>query len=115
MQNLATIRGRLQAELERLDAQVRHLEASQREPLDDDFPDQAIERADDEALDAAERAALREMGLTRQAITRLDAGYYGLCTSCGAPIDARRLEAIPAAAHCITCERELGGQPAAAG
>lgn len=108
MQDIATIRGRFAARLEQLEAQVRHLEASQREPLDDDFSDQAIERADDEAIDAVERAALREMSATRRALARLDAGRYGICTRCDTPIDARRLAAIPTAAHCIDCERELG-------
>jgi len=105
MQKLAAIRERLTARLAVLEAQIERLEASQREPLDDDLPDQAIERADDEALDAVERAALHEMTLTRQAILRLDAGLYGICTECGVPIDADRLEAIPAAARCVACEQ----------
>lgn len=111
MQDLATIRDRLAAQLERLEAQVRHLEASQREPLDDDWSDQAIERADDEALDAVERAALREIGETRRAIRRLDAGHYGTCTGCGAPIDAKRLEALPTATHCVACVQDFGEPP----
>ncbi|WP_447932524.1 TraR/DksA C4-type zinc finger protein [Sphingopyxis fribergensis] len=106
MENLAVIRERLVGRLAELEAQIDQLEASQRELLEDDLPEQAIERAEDEALDAVERAALDERTLTRQAIMRIDAGLYGLCTECGVPIDADRLEALPAASRCIACERE---------
>ena len=37
----------------------------------------------------------------------LDAGTYGVCVTCGQPIAPERLEAMPAAAHCIDCQREL--------
>ena len=39
------------------------------------------------------------------AIARLDAGTYGRCESCGNPIPAERLEALPSAALCIDCQR----------
>jgi len=39
------------------------------------------------------------------ALARLDAGTYGRCTSCGSPVGAERLEALPAAALCIECQR----------
>ena len=109
MHNLAEIRADLVARLDRLAAQVERVEGEQSAPLDDDSAEQAIEREDDEALDAQQRAAAAEIIAIRHAIARLDAGYYGLCTSCGTPIDAARLEALPTATHCIVCERERGG------
>ena len=39
------------------------------------------------------------------ALTRLDAGTYGTCTTCGKPIGAERLAALPWAALCIECQR----------
>ena len=39
------------------------------------------------------------------ALARLDAGTYGTCTTCGKPIGAERLEALPWAALCIDCQR----------
>ena len=39
------------------------------------------------------------------ALTRLDAGTYGSCTSCGKPIPEGRLEALPWAALCIDCQK----------
>ena len=42
------------------------------------------------------------------ALSRLDAGTYGACASCGRPIAPERLEAIPWAALCIDCQRTAG-------
>jgi DnaK suppressor protein len=38
------------------------------------------------------------------ALKRMDAGSYGVCERCGQPIAAERLEALPYAAYCITCQ-----------
>ena len=40
------------------------------------------------------------------AITRLDAGRYGLCFECSGPIAVRRLRALPFAVRCHSCEQE---------
>jgi DnaK suppressor protein len=37
------------------------------------------------------------------ALERVDAGTYGACERCGAPIGAARLDALPAARLCIRC------------
>lgn len=39
------------------------------------------------------------------ALSRLDAGTYGTCIDCDAPISTHRLEALPWAVRCIDCER----------
>lgn len=41
-----------------------------------------------------------------QALARLAAGSYGICTRRGEPIGRERLEARPAAELCIDCARE---------
>ena len=56
----------------------------------------------DLALRDHERAQLQ---LVEEALVRLDAGTYGACRSCGRPIAAARLEAIPWAPTCIECAR----------
>lgn len=38
-----------------------------------------------------------------RAISKLDEGTYGICDSCGEPIPAERLEAIPSAVLCVRC------------
>ncbi|HYO42993.1 MAG TPA: TraR/DksA C4-type zinc finger protein [Candidatus Limnocylindrales bacterium] len=40
-----------------------------------------------------------------EALARLDAGTYGLCTSCKRDIPAERLAALPWTALCIDCSR----------
>jgi RNA polymerase-binding protein DksA len=39
------------------------------------------------------------------AMERLAEGSYGVCESCGKPIDLERLEALPQAELCIECAR----------
>ncbi|MBK9944130.1 MAG: TraR/DksA C4-type zinc finger protein [Kouleothrix sp.] len=41
------------------------------------------------------------------ALKRLAAGTYGQCARCGNPINPERLEALPYAAYCITCQSEV--------
>ena len=45
------------------------------------------------------------------AIKRIDAGTYGLCSECGGEIEAKRLDAIPYIGTCISCalEKEARG------
>jgi RNA polymerase-binding protein DksA len=40
------------------------------------------------------------------ALTRMDEGSYGACVSCGQPIGAERLEALPWTTQCIDCKRK---------
>jgi RNA polymerase-binding protein DksA len=47
-----------------------------------------------------------ELGQVDSALRRVDDGSYGTCTSCGKPIAAERLEAIPWASLCIDCARK---------
>jgi DnaK suppressor protein len=39
------------------------------------------------------------------AIRRLDAGSYGFCAVCDAPIEPARLRALPEAVECVDCVR----------
>ncbi|HEV3364823.1 MAG TPA: TraR/DksA C4-type zinc finger protein [Acidimicrobiia bacterium] len=38
------------------------------------------------------------------ALRLFDEGTYGLCVACGAAIRFERLEAVPAARHCVSCQ-----------
>jgi len=40
-----------------------------------------------------------------EALSRLDAGRYGLCHECGGEIAERRLRALPFAVRCTRCEQ----------
>lgn len=41
------------------------------------------------------------------ALEKIPKGRYGFCERCGAAIPAGRLDLVPEAGYCITCEREL--------
>ena len=77
--------------------------------------DIAIERSADQA-DEVQGALDRELiirtldskaGILRSiaaAAQRIADGTFGICVSCGEEINARRLEAVPWAAHCVACQ-----------
>jgi DnaK suppressor protein len=66
-------------------------------------------QADGDSLlerELAERGAvtgLEAIADIQGALARIDAGAYGSCTRCAAPIAAARLEVIPHARLCINC------------
>jgi len=39
-----------------------------------------------------------------EALRRIRNNTYGICSECGKPIDAARLEAVPHARMCIECK-----------
>jgi len=67
---------------------------------------------DDEAPETFEREV--EFGLledfreqradVEEAVSRVFAGTYGRCTTCGEPIGVERLHALPAATRCLRCQ-----------
>ena len=42
-----------------------------------------------------------------QALLRIDEGSYGICQSCGNPINERRLDAVPTARYDALCQSKL--------
>lgn len=55
------------------------------------------------------RAALTSMDEQQlaqidHALTRMDQGSYGMCEQCGNPIAAKRLEFLPQATLCMSCQ-----------
>lgn len=64
----------------------------------------AFERSQESAL--ASLARDRLAGISA-AMEKLDTGTYGACERCGGDIAFARLQARPAATHCIECARRL--------
>ena len=48
-----------------------------------------------------------QLALVDAALARLEDGSFGACIRCGRPIAPARLEALPWAATCIDCQRDL--------
>lgn len=42
------------------------------------------------------------------ALDRIQEGKYGVCVECGQQISQKRLEAVPWADHCISCQEKRG-------
>jgi RNA polymerase-binding transcription factor DksA len=80
-------------------ADLRH----ERDPLTADFADQAIQRANDDVLEAIGESAKHELLQIGHALSRLDAGTYFSCAECGAAIAEGRLRAIPYTDRCTQC------------
>jgi DnaK suppressor protein len=96
---LEKLRDDLQARLERVERNVRH----EGEPLDQDFAEQAVQRENEEVVDALGNEARRELALVRDALKRMNEGHFGVCESCGEPIAPARLRALPHARMCAEC------------
>jgi DnaK suppressor protein len=76
------------------------------------------EEGADEASELEKRLALEKrlvesLNEIGHALQKYEAGTYGLCDSCGQPIEQARLEAIPQASLCLSCkasrERDVKG------
>ena len=50
---------------------------------------------------------LDELRAVEDAIERIDREDYGICASCEDPIEIKRLEAIPWARFCRSCQEEM--------
>lgn len=77
-------------------------------PLDPDFEEQAVERQNEEVIDALDEAAHRELTQIAGALARMERGEYGVCTVCGETIPERRLRAVPYADQCVSCAERRG-------
>lgn len=77
-------------------------------PLDKDFAEQVVQMENDAVLAGIGEATAAELAQINRALAQLDAGNYGVCSQCGQPIDARRLQALPYSDRCITCAEATG-------
>lgn len=69
-----------------------------------DVADMAVESYTKEflfGLSSGDRHLLRQIS---EALGRIDAKTYGVCTHCDNPIQPKRLEAVPWARHCLQCQ-----------
>ncbi|WP_421990843.1 TraR/DksA family transcriptional regulator [Qipengyuania sp.] len=103
MIDYSDIRAKLQTRLADLLARAEVIEDDLRHPLDADSSEQAVDLADDEALEGIDDVLRQEIGQVRMALLRIENGTYGTCSRCGKQIARARLEARPIATRCIEC------------
>ena len=110
--DVETARTALLAEQERLQRDLAHVRGEAIDPGRDsaerlgagaDDPVEAYTSDLEEGMEDDLRASLDEIA---EALKRIDAGTFGLCVDCGEPIPDKRLEALPASARCMDCQRK---------
>jgi DnaK suppressor protein len=103
MNKYADIAAKLRERLTELTERADDIEDDLRHPLDPDFSEQAIDLADDEALEGIDDVLRAEARQIHLALARIEQGTYGTCANCGADIPAARLAAHPIATRCMAC------------
>ena len=103
MTNFSTIKQTLEAQLRELNTRAEEIDDDLSQPSDDDWAEQATESEDDEVLEEVGEITLDEIRQIKLALSRIEAGNYGVCTKCGGSIAKQRLEAIPYVTKCVKC------------
>ena len=67
--------------------------------------DVALETSEREKDFAMAESVESMLQRVKNALDKLDRNTYGLCDSCGKPIAAERLEALPFATLCVHCQQ----------
>ncbi|MCB1444681.1 MAG: TraR/DksA family transcriptional regulator [Rhizobiaceae bacterium] len=100
-------KARLLARQAELRNRLTRIEDELDEPVSIDSDERAVERQDDEVLEAMGEAGLSELRGIEAALERIAHGRYGICARCGEDIAEARLEAVPHAALCQACHAEI--------
>ncbi|MCB9674488.1 MAG: TraR/DksA family transcriptional regulator [Alphaproteobacteria bacterium] len=105
--DLQAVQGRLEkrlAELTRRDAALAKHLRGQDGRNDQDFEDRVAFTEMDEVIEQLDDNARTEMVDIQAALKRIQAGEYGICESCGGDIPEKRLEILPHARLCVSCQ-----------
>lgn len=97
------LRDNLENKKSELTTRLERITANLRRGLETDSKERAKQLEDSEVIDALGNEAREELVKISTALRRMDAGMYGLCSSCGSEIATKRIEAYPYAAACIDC------------
>ncbi len=107
------LRSRLESEQKRLIEQSEQLKASIR-PAGERREGSPFGKREEEATEslelekrlALEKRVREQLAEVEYALHKFEEGTYGLCDSCGQPIDPARLEALPQAKLCMNCKTQ---------
>lgn len=108
--NSDLLQARLQSDHKRLTEQLQQLKDNH--PLEDRREGSPFGKREEEAAEATdlenrlamEKRILEQLAEVNCALDKFKKGSYGLCGSCGQPIDPARLEALPQANLCLSCK-----------
>ncbi|WP_425102204.1 TraR/DksA family transcriptional regulator [Tropicibacter sp. S64] len=94
---------RLLQRLRELGARLTEIEEALLKEHSKDWEEMAVEREDEEMLEALGEQGQAEAAQIRHALDLLAKGEYGYCQTCGETISDARLEAVPYAVQCRAC------------
>ena len=106
-EKLEHFRSLLLSQLRQHTEQVRTDQAAALDLYDDGVKDSVDMSLLDVSKEIAFRLSERESQIVAdidQALLRIREGSYGICASCGQPINERRLEAVPTARYDAQCQ-----------
>ncbi len=92
-------RAEIEGRLNKVDQDILHTNGAP----NPDSGEQAIERENDDVLEALGGIARSELEQINIALERMERNEYGICTLCKKVISAERLKVIPYAERCIKC------------
>jgi len=92
-------RDEIEGRINKVDQDILHTKGAP----DPDSGEQAVERENDDVLEALGGIARSELEKINTALERIERGEYGACVLCKKVISAERLKAIPYADRCINC------------
>lgn len=101
----------LEARRNALREALQRTEQDGRAPEEDfaaqDIADRAASSSNKEFLFAQSRAERLMLNQVESALNRIREGSFGVCNICGDDINARRMEAVPWAVHCVKCQEKI--------
>jgi DnaK suppressor protein len=93
----------LESRIKSINADVSHTN----QPLSADWSEQAVERENEEVLEALGNASQRELKQIIRALQRIENGNYHICEMCDEPIPPARLALIPYTIYCTACAAQV--------
>lgn len=93
-------RTRLIARQKELTEGLNRIEEELEEPVEKDWEEAAVERQNDEVLQALGQQDQHELRRIEAALQRIDEGEYGFCVTCGRDIAPERLDLLPDTPFC---------------
>jgi RNA polymerase-binding transcription factor DksA len=101
--NQEIIKQQLQEKLNQLEKRLTQATRDASQSHSADSEEQAQERENDEVIDVIGTETERSIKQVKIALSYLEQGEYGICSSCKKAIDSHRLEAIPESTLCYSC------------
>lgn len=69
--------------------------------------DAITEIEEHDRLAATSQELKKDLAEVEKALQRIEKGTYGVCVSCGQEIELERLNVMPTATYCLTCQKKV--------